>query len=48
MGGQTSPFVFAEKANRARFQVPTVEAKGIVLRREVAVSAEIHSHPADK
>lgn len=35
MGVQTFPFDSAEKEILARFQVRTVEAEGIVLRREV-------------
>lgn len=46
-GGQNPPFVSAKEEILVRFQVQTVEANGIILRREVAVSVEIHSHPAD-
>lgn len=50
MGGQTLSSVSAEKETLGDFRglYCTVDAKGIVIRREVAVSAEIHSHPAGK
>lgn len=46
MGRWSFPFVFVEKEILAIFSGAHGEARGIVLRREVAVSAEIHSHPA--
>lgn len=45
--GQNPPFVSVRKEILARFQVQMVEDNGIILRK-VAVSVEIHSHPADK
>lgn len=48
MERQTFPFVSVEEEILARFSGADTEGEGIVLRREVAVSAEIHSHPASE
>lgn len=45
---QGDRFFLLSLAILARFSGAHGEARGIVLRREVAVSAEIHSHPAGK